>query len=221
MSPKNRTWMLALAAIALVAIPFAFAAPWSDGSGSGPANKTTAAGSGVEMLQSDFADTEAGTTILSASLKTSKPTDLLLTISLECALWTEVVSTTIQDHPMGFSPVGRAEAHVTVWVEVDGVPVKVASDDPDGKVVFCDRVHEQEVSDTDDSTGNWTLRQYLETRSANSFEWIHLDSGSGVHTVTVKADIQSYNTEGSFAQGAIGKRTLVIEPVKFANDATI
>lgn len=221
MSRKHTPW-IALAVALTIAVPLALAGPLGGSSGgSGPANKTSAAGSGVEMLPPDFADGDQGTTILTTSLKASKPTDLLLTVSLECSLWTEVSSTTIQDHVMGLGPVARAEAQVVVWVELDGVPVKVASDDPDGRIVFCERVHEQEISDMNNSTGDWTLRQYQKTRSANAFTWASLDVGSGVHTLTVKAEIESFNTEGSYAEGAVGKRTLIVEPTRFANGATI
>ncbi|MEK6975160.1 MAG: hypothetical protein AABY18_02320 [Candidatus Thermoplasmatota archaeon] len=212
-----KTAIIAATAVALLA-PFVSAA-LTDGS-SNAANKTAANGSTIQSLSADVIDNDAGLAVLSTSIKTSKPTDLLLQLTMECALWTEVISTTIQNHPAGYEPYSRAEAHVVAWVEVDGVAVKVASGD-DGKVVFCDRVHEQELSDIDNSTGNHTIRQYLETRNANAFNWIVLNAGSGVHTIVVKVDIQASNTEGAFAEGAVGKRTLIVEPTRFANGATI
>lgn len=216
MTPKSLA--IALAVVALTA-PFVSAA-LTDGT-SNAANKTSASGATIQKVSADVVDSDLGLAVLTSSIKTSAPTDLLLQVTLECALWTEVISTTIQDHADGIGPYSRAEAHVVVWVEVDGVAVKVASDDPDGKVVFCDRVHEQEISDIDNSTGNFTIRQYLETRTANAFNWIVLNAGSGVHTIVVKVDIEAANTEGAFAEGAVGKRTLVVEPTKFAHGATI
>jgi len=158
--------------------------------------------------------------VLATTIKTSKPTDLLLQLSMECALWTKVVSTTIQNHPSGYGPYSEAKARVVAWVEVDGVPARLADDD-DSKIMFCDRVHEQELSDIDNSTGNHTISQYLKTRSANAFDWVVLDAGSGVHTVVVKVDIDASNTKGAYAEGAVGKRTLIVEPTRFANGATI
>ena len=210
--------VLVVAALAL-ALPFALAKPINDDGSSKAADKTAAAASDVEYLSSDFADTDLGVTILSSTLKTSAPTDLLISVSLECALWTEVISTTVEDHPAGYTSYSDAMAHVEIWVEVDGQTIELG--DGDGHVTFCQRVHEQEITDIDDSTGNWTMRQYLETKSANAFNWATLDLGSGYHTINVKADIEADSTEGSFAEGAIGARTLIIEPVKFPTGTTL
>lgn len=212
-----KTTLIAAAIIALSA-PFVSAA-LQDG-GSNAANKTAANASTVEAIGADLADTDLGTPVLTTTIKTSKTTDLLVQLTMECALWTEVVSTTIEDHADGIGPFSRAEARVVAWVEVDGVPIRLAEDD-DGTVVFCDRVHEQEISDIDNSTGNHTIRQYLATRDANAFNWVLLDAGAGLHTIVVKVDIEAANTEGAFAEGAVGKRTLIVEPTRFANGATI
>jgi hypothetical protein len=215
MTPK--TFVIALIAVALAA-PMVAAA--ITGSTSNAANKTHASSSTMEHLGADIADTDLGFTILTTSIKTSKTTDLLLQLSMECALWTEVISTTIADRQDGVGPYSRAEAHVVAWVEVDGKPVTLAAND-DGKVVFCDRVQEQEISDIDNDTSNFTIRQRLETRQANAFDWVVLNAGIGTHTVAVKVDIESQNTKGAFAEGAVGKRMLIVEPTKFANGATI
>lgn len=212
-----KTLIIAAAVIALSA-PFVSAA-LQDGP-SNAANKTAASASTVEAIGADLADTDLGTAVLTTTIKTSKTTDLLVQLTMECALWTEVISTTIEDHADGIGPFSRAEARVVAWVEVDGVPIKLAADD-DGTVVFCDRVHEQEISDIDNGTGNHTIRQYLATRDANAFNWVVLDAGAGVHTIVVKVDIEAANTEGAFAEGAVGKRTLIVEPTRFANGATI
>jgi hypothetical protein len=211
---------LVIAAIALaLAAPLVAAAIGGDGT-SNAANKTAANSSTAQKLSADVVDSDLGLSVLTTTIKTSKTTDLLLQLSMECALWTEVISTTIQDQVDGYKPYARAEAHVVAWIEVDGVAVKLASDD-DGKVVFCDRVHEQEIDDIDNSTGNFTIRQRLETRQANAFDWVVLNAGVGTHTVVVKVDIEASNTEGSFAEGAVGKRMLIVEPTRFANGATI
>jgi hypothetical protein len=215
---NSKTLIIAVAVIALSA-PFVSAA-LSDG-GSNAANKTSANGSKVEYLSADVLDSDKGLTVLTTTIKTSKTVDLLVQLTMECALWTEVISTTIDEHEAGYGPFSRAEAHVVAWVEMDGVPVKVSGDDTNGRVTFCDRVHEQELSDIDNSTGNHTIRQYLETRNANAFNWVVLNAGTGTHVITVKVDITAYNTDGAFAEGAVGKRTLIVEPTRFANGATI
>ena len=212
-----KTLIIAVATVALCA-PFVSAA-LSDGTANA-ANKTAANGSNVQYMSADLIDTDQGLTVLTTTIKTSKSTDLLLQLSMECALWTETITTTIDQHPLGYDNYARAEAHVEAWIEVDGVPVTLGPED-DGKVVMCDRVHEQELSDIDNSTGNHTIRQYLETRNANAFNWVVLNAGSGVHTVVVKVDIEAANTQGAFAEVAVGKRTLIVEPTRFANGATV
>lgn len=208
------TPMIAIA-LAIMMVPAIFAAPFGSDGEPKAANKTAAGSGDAVDLQSDLSDgvTEQGVPILDAFIKTSNPTDLILSVSLECALWTEVISTTLDEHPAGYTAYGRAEARVEVWVEIDGVPVTMG--DSDGRVTFCDRVQEQEIDDIDDDTGNFTLRQRLETTQANAFNWATTDVGSGVHHIVVYADIEADNTEGSFADGAVGFRTLIVEPTRF------
>ena len=214
MSFDTKTFVAALAVAALF-LPLGAA---NDGTANA-ANKTAAAGSDFVYLGTAAAPL-GPTTLLETTFKAGGPQDAVLSVSLECSLVTDVFSTTIDDHPEGYTAVGRAEAHVRVWVEVNGVPVTLNSEGDDGKITFCDRVHQQEIRDIDDSTGNFTIRQLQETMSANAFNWITLDLGSGVHTIRVLGTIEAANTEGSFAQGGIGKRTLVVEPVDFAHGAT-
>ncbi len=53
--------------------------------------------------------------------------------------------------------------------------------------------------------------------AANSFNWPVVDLGSGLHTIQVLATIEAANTEGSFAEGGIAKRTLTVETAHFPN----
>jgi hypothetical protein len=210
MNPKT---VIAIAAVAALLLPLGSAGE------ANAANKTVAAASTFEYLGT--ADDPLGPTpIFDTYVKTGGPADIIIQVSLECSLLTDVYSSTVQDHPEGYTAIGKAEAHVVVWVLLDGQPVKLAPND-DGKVTFCDRVHQQEIRDIDEDTGNFTIRQFQDTMSANAFNWIALDLGSANHHVQVMATIEAANTEGSFAQGAIEKRTLVLEPVQFANGATL
>lgn len=201
------------------ALPLAMAVPLSDDGEPKAANKTAAAASDHVDLMPDVRDTDLGVTVLETTIKTSSPTDLLLQVSLECALWTEVISSTVDEHPEGYTSFARAEARVVVWVEVDGQSVELPPSD--GSVTFCDRVHEQEIFDIDESTGNFSIRQYLATKTANAFNWFTFDVGSGVHHIAVKADIEADNTEGSFAEGGIGARTLIVEPTRFPTGSSL
>jgi hypothetical protein len=181
-----------------------------------PADKMAVSGSTVEFITTPLLGGAESTTVelLSGQLKTSSPTDLVLSVTLECALWTDI--TTIGNDE------SEAVARVKVWVEIDGVPVGVNGEDTGddaGKVVFCDRAYKRTTTDFDDDDAR--IDSYLRTRSAHAFNWIDLDLGSGLHTVVVKGQLDTAVTGTGMAQAAIGKRTLVVEPTKLANDVEL
>ncbi|MHB1260760.1 MAG: hypothetical protein ACYC2H_03495 [Thermoplasmatota archaeon] len=194
-----------LAAAALLGIPLV-AAALDDGASNG-ANKTSAAGSTIEFLGPALEQT-----VLATTIKTSAPQDLIFSVTLECALWTTVAT-------IG-NDVSEARATITVKVLFDGVAVPISSDDADGSVVFCDRLHRQTTTDFDDEDAR--IEQYLATRSANGFNWLLPDVGSGVHTVQVVADlVTAVDGSGALAEAAIGHRTLIVEPTHLSQGATI
>lgn len=173
-----------------------------------PANKTSAAGSSLEIGAPNTT-----LTILSERVKTSKPTDLVLGVTLECAITTDVQT-------VG-SDTQSAEGMVRVWVEIDGVPVPIAQDDTDaGRVVFCNRLYQRTTSlGTDDNEDS--IRTFMRTRTANAFNWLALDVGSATHLVEVKAELSTSATQRASALAVIGNRTLVVEPTKAANDEVV
>lgn len=61
----------------------------------------------------------------------------------------------------------------------------------------------------------------MSTRQANAFNWLALNIGSGVHTLDVKAELTQEATDRAVAEAVIGNRTVIVEPTKLANDATI
>jgi hypothetical protein len=195
---------IAIGAALLLAIPLVAAA--LDDGGSNAANKTAATGSTVEILSAALE-----TTVLSTTIKTSSPQDLIFAVTLECALWT-TVETVGND-------VSEARATVTISVLFDGFPVAVSGAGDDGRVVFCDRTHRQTTTAFDDE--NATINQYLATRSANGFNWILPDVGSGVHTVEVKADLTTFTSDDLFVQAGVGHRTLIVEPTHLAQGFTL
>lgn len=174
-----------------------------------PANKVSAAGSaGVVM---DPAET---VTLMSELVKTSKPTDLILSVSLECVITTEL-TTVGNDSAM-------AEERVRVWVEIDGRPVPVSADDPPadaGKVTFCDRLDQRATTAFEDEDA--TIKTLQRTGQANAFNWMALDVGSATHTIEVKAMFIKATDGDATALAAVGKRTLIVEPTKSANDETV
>jgi hypothetical protein len=102
----------------------------------------------------------------------------------------------------------------------------VASDD--GKVVFCDRMYRRATNFTDDE--DHEIDTYMDTRSANAFNWLALNVGSGIHTITLWAefddtvDIEGFEagSQGtSDSKGAVGRRSLIIEPVRAAVDEQV
>lgn len=200
-----------------------------------PADKMAVSGSALEVMHASFgpldapaAESLAGllgplaagpdngetVTLLEGRLKTSAPTDLIFRVSLECALWTNI--TTVGDDD------SSAEATVKVWIELDGKAVPVSSDDTGddaGRVVFCNRAFRMQTVNWSDE--NATINAFLRTRSANAFHWITLDVGRGVHEVVLKAELSTEVAGTGDAKAAVGKRTLIVEPVKLANDVSI
>ena len=196
-NPNNRK--LALGALVLLALPVAVAL---DGT-SNAANKTSAAGSTLEIIGAG-----SGVEVLSTSIKTSAPQDLIFSLTMECALWTTV--STVGNEA------SEARATVTATVLFDGVPVPVSGDGDDGSVVFCDRLHRQTTTDFDDEDAH--IEQYLATRTSNAFNWVLPDVGAGEHTVQVVADlVTAVDDAEAMAEAGIGHRTLVVETTQLAN----
>lgn len=170
-----------------------------------PADKVVAAGSNVEV----FAP-QAEVTLLAQTLRTSTPADLLLQVTAECSIVTNVTTVGNDDQ--------SAQGRIAVWIEVDGneVPVTAGSD---GDVVFCNRMYRRQTVNFDDEDA--TIRTFFNTRDANGFNWLALDVGSGIHTIEVKATLDASATPGAQAEAAVGNRTLVVEPTHMANDAGV
>src|SRR5436309_8253183 len=183
-----------------------------------PADKIGVSASVMQVMvatASPVGPVSSGTVmLLQATLRNSSPTDLMIQVSAECGLWTDIVS-----------PSSDAKASVKVWVELDGSPVPVTTDsngdgvndDPDdGKVVFANRDFQITGLLSAD-----VLKLYLSTRNADEFNWITLNVGSGIHSLVVKGRLDVQVTGAGYAKAAIGKRTLIAEPAKLANDATV
>lgn len=202
---NTRTILATLAAASLTLLLVVPAATHDATATHSPANKVSAVGSTVEV-----AGPGETLTILAGSMRTSSPTDLILQVTLECSILTQVTTVGNDDQ--------QAFGRIEVWVEIDGEPVGVTAGD-DGRVVFCDRAHRQTTSLFDDDDA--TIESYLKTRTANAFNWVALNTGSGVHTLEVKAHFTEEATDNAVAQAVIGKRTFVAEPTKLANDATV
>jgi hypothetical protein len=207
-----------LVAAAIVVTALVFSAMGGAVANHQPANKVSVAASNIQTMET-VALTGAQSNIVelfNETLKTSAPEDLILQLTAECALVTNIVNVGNSD--------SQAIASVRVWMEIDGSPVIVASDGPgspaeQAQVVFCNRAFRMVITDLDDQDAQF--RQYLQTRNANAFNWMALNVGSGIHNVVVKAQLEAAVTGAGEARAMIGKRSLVIEPTKLINDAVI
>lgn len=199
-----------------------------------PADKVVAAGE-------ELVDIPAGTavTILTATLRTAKPTDLIMSVTLECAILTKLF-TAGSTSPNATSS-ATAFAKIDVWIQEGTtiVPISAVSAPPqdpenaggeDDKVTFCSRDEGRQVTDAEDPRDGVDKQQtYQNTKAANAFNWVLLNAGSGIHTYQVKATLvestpctsSGLATEETCSDALIGNRTFVIQPVKLANDASI
>lgn len=206
---QTKVLLVPLVVLAFVAGAFASTLGQAD-SNAQPADKMAASGSAVQ-----FSKPGEVVTLLTGHMKTSSPEDAVITVSMECDILTSVTTVGNDDQ--------SAFGQVLAWVEIDGHAVPVASDDnaaDAGQVVFCNRAHQQTTSGFDVDK-NATIKTFLQTRSANAFSWTALNLGSGDHTIELKTLLTQTATNNAVAQALVGKRTLVVEPVKLANNAVI
>lgn len=171
-----------------------------------PADKVAARGSTVEV----FGPEDQAVELMSATMRTSNTSDLIFQVSAECSITTNV-ETVGNDSQ-------KAEGTVEVFVTVDGQAVSVAGGD-DGHVTFCNRMYRRDTLNFNDEDA--TIRTFFDTKTANAFNWVALDVGSGVHTIAVNAVLTTDATQKAFARAGVGNRTLVVEPTHFPNDASL
>jgi len=198
-----------------------------------PAQKAAAAGSDVDQLEEGD---NVETLLLSDTMKVSSPQDLILQVTAECTILTEL--TTGPSTEAGASDFATAFGSVRLWVEIDGTRVPVATDDLDedgadeednstgdtGEVTFCNRTYHRTVTDGEDpQDGQDQEHDYIRTRTANAFNWLALDTGvayddpangNNILTVELFAEYDT-STEGeALADAFVGSRTLIAEPIK-------
>ncbi len=244
-----------------------------------PANKVWVSASKVEFMHTSPGPATATEKITERSDevilaqgrgKFSHPSDLRISVTSECALWTNTATFGDDD--------AESKARVEVWVTIDGkvVPVSIDEEDPpaanptvltpgtvdpadqasqQGRVVFCNRATRMKTENIETTTvpapqgaptadgdeeDDVVIRSYNRTREANGFNWAALNVGSvydtnyqgngkGIVLIEVHArlasslrdaDSQDNSGDSPMAAAAVGKRTLFVEPVKMANDAS-
>ena len=190
-----------------------------------PANKGAAAGSDVDTVGQDEL-------LLSETMKVSSPEDLIVSVTAECSILTELTTNNAE-------PSSSAFGAVRLRVVIDGkeVPVSAADgaggaddaaddDDEIGEVTFCNRAYSRTVTDQEDPADGIDEEQdFIDTRTANAFNWIALDTGviydsptngNNILTVELFADYDTSTTGEAMAEAFVGSRTMVIEPIRLS-----
>jgi hypothetical protein len=189
--PRVRRIAMIALGVAIVALFVAmyYANRDSAGAAGSPANKVWVDGSKLEIMTAGLTapGTESKDEVVLAhgQARFSNPTDLRISVTAECALWTNTATTGDDD--------SEAKARVEMWVTLDGKTVPVSPDDtssdsgalfdpadqgPAGHVVFCNRANRMKTEGfTSPDNTNLIIRSYNRSRSANAFNWGALNVG--------------------------------------------
>ena len=214
-----------LVGLALIGALFAGPGAYADHE---PANKFAAAGSDIDEVD----DSEP---ILTERMKVSSSFDLVLSASAECSILTELV--TDSD-----TPSSTAFGSVRMWITLDGKRVPVSTDDTAednddvveddgdesdiGEVTFCNRAYSRTVTD-DESPADGIDREedFIDTRTANAFNWVATDvgfiyddpsNGNNIIEVQLWADYDVSEAGNAAADAFVGTRTLIAEPTNLS-----
>lgn len=222
MSKRQMLGVLAATTLVAMLVGMQLSGTLVAGATHSPADKVVAAGSKLVVLGPNE---EA--TILTATLRSSKPTDLILLVAMECSIFTRLVTGPSSD---GGTDSATASGHIRAWVEIV-VPVNSSSDssqpppepgNDSDKVTFCNRTYSRTVTDAEDPLDGQDIEDdFIDTKNSNSFNWLRLNLGSGIHSIVVKATLLQATDGDATAEAAIGNRSLIAVPSKLANDATI
>lgn len=180
----------------------------------GGATKTAIGWNGIHVIEALAAEEQ---TVLSASIHTGTPKDLVLSFTSEC-----VLATFVKVKGTGAEETDTSQASIFVRVLVDGreaVP---------GEVTLADRLMKLdaklgEAIVTDPATGELIsageefISIYERTKECNGFNFFIQDVGSGDHLIQVMARIEldpsAHEAEPYNTDAFLGKRTLIVEEV--------
>ena len=198
-----------LCVLAIAAVPVGvFGAQAMAGAGT-PADKVVASGSNTAVIGANQSQK-----ILTATMRTSKPADVMFQVALECTILTDL-TTSNQNNS------ASAQAGAKIYVKVDGqiVPITSTSTPPQDplaqssgsdkdKVTFCDREYKRTVTDEETlPDGIDKQSDYIHTKSAHAFNWVRLNMGAGIHPIEVWADF-SNNVVGDVVERLLALRGL-------------
>lgn len=181
-----------------------------------PANKPAVA---INRGSYSFVSNGETVRILQETVKTSSPTDLLLSVTAESSILTHLITTG--------NTTSTADGTIRVYITVDGQIVAPAAG-PTGPgqerngdtaaVVFANRTYSRTTAGFDPQA---TIDDYIRTKQSNGFNWAVLNVGSGVHNIEVFATYSESETGNGMAEGVIGNRSLVVQPVKCQVNETV
>jgi hypothetical protein len=162
-----------------------------------------------------FVTTSAPVKVLTETVKTSKPTDLLFSVTAETSIITNVMTTGSETQGAD----GKLEFYITLDndpnpIMPSGAPGPGQTTQGDtGNIVFANQVYRRTTNiGLDDQ--NDMVTTYLETKHATGFNWAVLNAQSGIHTINVWAKYTESETSTAQATGIIGNRSLIVQPVK-------
>ena len=175
-----------------------------------PANKVAAVGVNVESF-------DKSVVLLEETVKTPGPTDLILSLTAECSIITELTT-----GGTGADDFSEASGTVDVWVTIDGTRVPLSSvQQDDGTVTLCNRTYGRSVEDSEGDGDIDEQDDYIRTKNANAFNWLALDTGfaydnpangNNILDIVVHAAYTTNEEGRALADAYVGSRTLIVEP---------
>ena len=203
-----------LAALALAALAQPAFAQTSE-----PANKPAVAINRGAPLT--FVESGETVRILQETVKTSSPTDLLLSVTAESSILTDLITTGNQT--------STADGALSVYITIDGQVVHPSAgtngpghqtNGDTAEIVFANQAYSRTTTGfTTDPQA--TIDDYIRTKHANAFNWAVLNVGAGIHKIEVFATYRETESGNGRAEGVIGNRSLVVQPIKCQVDETV
>ena len=211
----RKSILIALAVALAVALGGGAVLAGNDGQGV-PSAKCSASWSGTDYT--DEPDVWTDVPSLSTQIKTSEKADLIISVTAECALATDVK---IKGKGTEDTSESLAQIKIQALVWKDGEWVTAEP----GSVVFAYRkMILKGLLWAGSDLGMAALPEqyieiYEETRTANAFNFVLKNVGQGVHGVKVQVMTDTKEGfDGANVSAVIGKRTLVVESVRMVND---
>jgi len=174
-----------------------------------PSSKSACTSGSIEQVGGSWV------TVLETDIKTSEPKELVMAVTAETSLVTTAKVQGKQEDWEG------SMAQVRVRILLDNEPVLFPGGEAEAQegVVFNNRVlkvkgdlsHYADLTETD----HW-IEIYISTKSANAFNFIAMNVGSGEHNIKVQANMETAVIGSGTPEvaAAMGKRTLVVEEVR-------